>query len=108
MGAVIPVAGFESVTQAVQVLNEQGHTRPEIAKIIGRDDTYVTAVLHRLKRIDDATPTGQIRYRNADRDTLGTEAGKRGLSARNFERLVVRTVLREGLVNAVLDDDEQG
>lgn len=109
MGAAKPCLGYPSRTAAVVGLRQQGLTTGQIAQAIGINPKTVTAL-----ECGSGRPTRErSEYQYLGRailvptdvlDALGPHAAKRGVSVNNLARLIVSTVVDEGMIDAVLDD----
>lgn len=109
MGASIPCLGYPSRTAAVIALRAQGIGTREIARQIGIPEKNVIAL-----EIGSSRPRREPR--ESERlgrtvvvpvdvlNALGPQAAKRNISVNHLVRLIVCTVVDEGIVDAVLDD----
>lgn len=97
-------------TETVIFLRKSGLTTREIAAKVGIEPKSVTALecsARRGKRAKRPAETlGRTVLFPADvLDALGPFAAKRGIHPNMLARQIVTTVLDEGLVDAVLDDE---
>lgn len=108
MPAAKPTLGYPSRTEAVLGLRREGLSAPQIADKIGIDVKAVAALEASAGR------RGGVR-RPADRGrvvllpaetlrALGPAAAQRGITANCLARRIVKAVVADGLVDAVLDD----
>ncbi|MFO6448637.1 hypothetical protein ACLBKU_15995 [Erythrobacter sp. NE805] len=109
MGASKPCLGYPSRTAAVLGLRQQGLTTRQIANAIGISTSTVTALecgSSRPKRErSDYQYLGRAVLVPTDvLHALGPHAAKRGVSVNGLARLIVCTVVDEGMIDAVLDD----
>ena len=109
MGAAKPCLGFPSRTAAVLGLRQQGLKTAQIAQAIGISSKTVTALecgSSRLKRErSEYQYLGRVVLVPTDvLDALSPHAAKRGVSPNSLARLIVSTVVDEGMIDAVLDD----
>ncbi|WP_086733754.1 hypothetical protein [Erythrobacter colymbi] len=109
MGASKPCLGYPSRTAAVLGLRQQGLTTAQIGQAIGISSKTVTALecgSSRPKRErSDYEYLGRAVLVPTDvLDALGPHAAKRGISVNGLARLIISTVVDEGMVDAVLDD----
>lgn len=111
MGAPKPCLGYPSRTAAVLGLRGNGLTTTQIAKAIGIPEKTVTALeIGSSRPRAEPSPTEQlgrtivlpIDVLNA----LGPHAARRAISTNHLARLIVSTVVDEGMIDAVLDDAE--
>lgn len=109
MGAAKPCLGYPSRTAAVLGLRQQGLTTAQIGQAIGISTKTVTALecgSSRPKRErSDYEYLGRAVLVPTDvLDALGPHAAKRGVSVNGLARLIISTVVDEGIIDAVLDD----
>ena len=109
MGASKPCLGYPSRTAAVLGLRQQGLTTAQIGQAIGISTKTVTALecgSSRPKRErSDYEYLGRAVLVPTDvLDALGPHAAKRGVSVNGLARLIISTVVDEGMIDAVLDD----
>lgn len=107
-----PSLGFASRTDAVLSLRRQGQSTRQIADQIGIAEKTVTALEHsagRSKRRASrpAEEMGRtVLFPRDILDQLGPHAAKRGIHPNSLARLIVSTVVDEGLIDSVMDDEE--
>jgi hypothetical protein len=112
MGAPKPTMGHRSRTDAVLALRASGLTTRQIADRIGIAENTVTALEHsagrrRLRPKRPAEENGRtILFPLRLLDRLGPHAARRNMHPNSLARLIVETVVDEGLVDSVLDDLE--
>lgn len=107
-----PALGYPSRSAAVMALVAQRVPTKEIAIKLGIETKTVFALLHSAARSQhrrDAIERGAehartIVFSNTILDRLNPHAARRGMHRNTLARLIVETVLDEGLVDAVLDD----
>lgn len=109
MGAAKPCLGYPSRTAAVIGLRKQGLTTGQIAQAIGISAKTVTALEcgsgRPTRERSDREYLGRAVLVSTDvLDALGPHAAKRGISVNSLARLIVHTVVDEGMIDAVLDD----
>jgi transcriptional regulator with XRE-family HTH domain len=109
MGAAKPCLGYPSRTAAVLGLRQQGLNTGQIAQAIGIKPQTVTALecgsSRPQRERSDYQYLGRAVLVPTDvLDALGPHAAKRGISVNNLARLIVSTVVDEGMIDAVLDD----
>jgi len=112
MGAAKPCLGYPSRTAAVIGLRQQGLSTRQIAESIGIEPKTVLALevgASRPKRErSDYEYLGRAVLVPTDvLDALGPHAAKRGISVNGLARLIISTVVDEGMIDAVLDDDAE-
>lgn len=109
MGAAKPCLGYPSRTAAVVGLRQQGLSTRQIADAIGIEDKTVLALeLGSSRPRREPGPTAQlgravvipVDVLNA----LGPHAAQRCMSVNHLARLIISTVVDEGMIDAVLDD----
>lgn len=109
MGAPKPCLGYPSRTKAVLGLRGQGFSTAEIARAIGIEVKTVVALEVGSGR---ARPEPRVREQLGRAvivpvdvlDALGPHAARRNISPNHLARLIVSTVVDEGMIDAVLDD----
>lgn len=107
-----PTLGFASRTDAVLSLRRQGLTAQQIGSRIGIPERTVTALEHSAGRpkkraIRPAEEMGRTVLFPIDiLNALGPHAAKRGVHPNSLARLIVTTVVDDGLIDSVLDDLE--
>jgi hypothetical protein len=107
-----PCLGHPSRTEAVLAMRQAGLTTRQIADRIGIADTTVTALEHSALRSRKraARPAEQhgrtILFSRDVLDRLAPHAARRCIHPNSLARLIVETVVDEGLVDSVLDDLE--
>ena len=108
MGAAKPTLGYPSRTAAVHGLRSEGLTTAAIAAKIGIKKSTVSALegsgqVRKMPRPDEAL--GRIAVIPVDiLNALGPHAAKRNISVNHLARLIISTVVDEGMVDAVMDD----
>lgn len=112
MGAAKPTLGYPSRTDAVLALRSAGRTTRQIANQIGIEEKTVLALelsAGRPKRHPrPAEQLGRtILFPRDILDSLGPHAARRGIHPNSLARLIVATVVDEGLIDSVLDDMEE-
>lgn len=103
MAAPVPTAGWPSRTAAVAGLRRRGLSPNEIAERLGIGRSTVYALMRDIERSAGAD-TVHIGT-DLGRQML-TEARQRGLSVGALAEKIITTVVTEGLIAAVLDDEE--
>lgn len=112
MSSPKPCLGYPSRTAAILAMRSQGNTTADIAARIGIPSHTVTAL---------EASAARAKGRGASRDDsvravvlpvdlfaqLGPHAAKRGVSSGQLARLILKTVISEKMVDAVLDDDAE-
>jgi len=99
-------------TDTVLLLRRQGRTTKEIAAQLGIASKTVTALEHSALRSKRraARPAEEhgrtILFQVDVLDRLRPHAAKRGIHPNKLARLIVETVVDEGMIDAVLDDLE--
>lgn len=107
-----PVLGYASRTDAVISMRSQGLTTRQIGERLCIADNTVTALEHssgRSKRraARPAEEMGRtVLFPRDILDQLGPHAARRGIHPNSLARLIVATVVDEGMIDAVLDDQE--
>lgn len=108
MGAPKPCFGFPSRTAAIAAFRAHGMSTQEIAIKIGISVSTVSALEVGSSRPKIDVPGqyyGRCMLLPVDViDALGPAAAKRNISASHLARMIVCTVIDEGLIDAVLDD----
>jgi hypothetical protein len=105
-----PTLEFNTRTDAVLALRAQRLSTAAIADGLGIAVKTVTALEHSAGRARRAPRRAEELCRTVlfpveVLDALGPHAARRGLHPNHLARLIVETVLDDGLVDAVLDDD---
>lgn len=111
MSAPKPCLGYPSRTQAVIGLRAQGMSTVQIADAIGIRTSTVAAL-----EVGSSRPRPEPRVREQMGravivpidvlGALGPHAARRNISVNHLARLIVSTVVDEGMIDAVLDDAE--
>ncbi|MFA6219622.1 MAG: hypothetical protein WC692_07555 [Erythrobacter sp.] len=109
MGAAKPCLGYPSRTAAVLGLRQQGLTTNQIAQAIGISLKTVAALecgsgRPRRERSDYQYLGRAMLVPTDVLNALGPHAAKRGVTVNSLARLIVCTVVDEGMIDAVLDD----
>lgn len=112
MGAAKPCLGYPSRTAAVIGLRGNGLTTVQIANAIGIPEKTVIALeLGSSRPRREPRPSEQLGRTvvipTDVLDALGPHAAKRSISVNYLVRLIVSTVVDEGMIDAVLDDAEE-
>lgn len=113
MGAPKPSLGFPSRTAAAQALRDQGLTQGEIAKRIGISTNSVGGLLACAKRHRAAGTKPQAGNTFSAllpldlRIALRRHAYKRDVTLDRLVLMLLERVASDGLVDAVLDDEER-
>lgn len=107
-----PCLGYPSRTAAIFAFRQRGETTASIADRIGISPKTVTAL--------EASAAKAKRHRSANNHpghavllstelylALGPHAAKRGRSVGHLARFILETVIKENMVDAVLDDDAE-
>ena len=111
MGAPKQTLGYPSRTAAVAGLRAQGFDTRQIAKAIGIAPSTVVALEHgagrprRMPRPSEEMGRTVV-FPTDVLDTLAPHAARRGIHVNSLARLIVTTVVDEGMIDAVLDDAE--
>lgn len=105
-----PTLGFPTRTDAVLALRREGLSSGEIGRRIGISTATVTALEHsagrRRRTPRPAEQLGRTVLFPVDvLAALGPHAARRNMHPNSLARLIVETVVDEGLVDSVLDDD---
>lgn len=113
MGGPKPCLGYPSRTAAVAGMRSQGLSTGEIANAIGISVSTVSALEcgsgrpRSIRRDRPSEQLGRTVVVPIDvLDQLGPHAARRGVSTNHLVRLIVSTVVDEGMVDAVLDDSD--
>jgi transcriptional regulator len=103
--------GYPSRTDAVLALRRQGLSTAAIAAKIGIRNSAVTALEHSAGRairaprpVEDLCRT--VLFPIDVIDALGPHAARRGVHPNALARRIVEQVVDDGIVDAVLDDEE--
>jgi transcriptional regulator len=108
-----PCFGHKSRTDAVLAFRAEGLTTAQIADKLAVAHKTVTALEHSALRSTKraARPAEQhgrtILFARDLLDRLGPHAARRGVHPNSLARLIVETVVDEGLVDSVLDDMDE-
>src|SRR5262249_252315 len=103
-----PTAGFPSQTAAVLALRRQNFSTSAIAEQLGIDARRVTSLEANARRafkrrVDLAAPrVGPLPKALLER--IGEPARDRGLTPNELIRRILTAVVKDGLIDAVLDD----
>ena len=112
MPAAIPTLGYPSRTAACLALREQGLDDAAIAAKTGIEKKNVSALLCGALKARSQRPAERngrtIVFPNDILEALHPYAGQRGKTVNAIAREIVDTVVQEGLVDAVLDDGDEG
>lgn len=100
-----PCLGFPSRTKAAVALEAQGFTDGQIAEKMGVPKRNVGALLASARRSADRET--RVPIKKTTESLLMLEATARGLSVNELAVRIIDTVARDGLVNAVLDDERK-
>lgn len=105
-----PVMGYPSQTAAIRALRAQGMGCAEIARLLGmklKDVTSVaiTATKHRPKSFAFDKPQ-QVYLGIETIAALKPHADVRGIMPTKLVQMLIDTLVRDGMVDAVLDDRE--
>ena len=110
MGAPKPTLGYPSRTAAVSALRNAGHDTKQIAARIGISEANVTALeasASRPRPMRPAEAIGRTVLFPIDvLDRLKPYAERRRVTVNELARRIVETVADEGMIDAVLDDEE--
>lgn len=109
MGGPKPTLGYPSRTAAAIALRAAGLSTKEIASRIGVAPATVVSLEISGRRAREARPPDGVRLviPQAVLDALDAPARRRGLTAGRLAVRILRTVVLERLVDAVLDDGEE-
>lgn len=112
MGAPKPCLCYPSRTAAVIGLRGKGLTTTQIAKAIGIPEKTVIALeIGSSRPRAEPNPTEQLGRTIVlpvdVLDALRPHAARRAISTNHLARLIVSTVVDEGMIDAVLDDSEE-
>lgn len=105
-----PVMGYPSQTAAIRALKAQGMQLSEIAQLLGMKTNNVTsaastAAKHRARSVDYGKPQ-QVYLGIRTIAALKPYAEARGVLPTKLVQMLIDTVVRDGMVDAVLDDQE--
>ncbi len=110
-----PVLGFPSKTEAALALRADGSDTAEIARRLNIEAKTVFALEHSALRSKKraARPAEQhgrtVLFPRDVLEKLGPHASRRGIHPNSLARMIVETVVDDGLVDSVLDDlDDEG
>jgi predicted transcriptional regulator len=111
MGAPKPALGYPSRTAAVLGLRQQGLSTGQIAQALGIENKTVSALelgSSRPRREPaPSTMLGRTVVIPIDvLNALGPHAARRCISVNALARLIISTVVDDGMIDAVLDDAE--
>ncbi|WP_421907088.1 hypothetical protein [Mameliella sp.] len=114
MGAPKPTLGFPSRTAAALALRADGQSDPQIAKRIGISLNALSGLFasaERLKTAKRAIRPAEVNGRTVlfpkdILDRLVPHATGRGISVNELCRRLVETAVEDGMIDAVLDDQE--
>lgn len=111
MGAPKPCFGYPSRTAAVLAFRSGGMSTKQIADKIGIATSTVSALElgsgrpREIRRDRPSAPLGRAVMVPQDvLNALGPHAAKRNISVNHLARLIVSTVVDEGMIDAVMDD----
>lgn len=113
MGAAKPTLGFQSRTEAVLALRAKGCSTRQISERIGIPERTVTAIEHsagraKVRPLRPAEQNGRtILFPRDILDRLGPHAAKRGIHPNSLARMIVEIVVDDGLVDGILDDQQE-
>lgn len=101
--------GYPSRTAAVLALRGHGYSTRQIAEAIGIRESTVSALEHSAARARKPRPAEQLGraviFPVDILNALCPHAARRGIAANSLARLIVTTVVDEGMIDAVLDDN---
>jgi Helix-turn-helix. len=113
MGAAKPCLGYPSRTQAVHALRANGMSTRQIADAVGIKISTVSAL-----ELGSSRPREIRKERPSEKlgrtvvvpidvlDQLGPHAARRNISVNHLARLLISTIVDEGMIDAVLDDGD--
>lgn len=112
MSGAKPCLGYSSRTKAIYALRAQGLSTREIARKIGIEPKTVSALesgssrKRPMRHVRPSEQLGRTVVVPIDvLDALGPPAAKRGIHPNYLARLILATVVDEGMIDAVLDDN---
>lgn len=111
MGSPKPALGYPSRTAAVIALRQRGLSTGQIAQMLGIENKTVSALelgSSRPRREPaPSTMLGRTVVIPIDvLNALGPHAARRCISVNALARLIISTVVDDGMIDAVLDDAE--
>lgn len=107
MSRAKPILGYPSISAAVLAMALSGKSNEEIAEAVGRPTGNIAGVIAYLRttgKLPKAGDAARVPMTPQTRKQLGEEAGKRGLSVEHLAAALLKTIARDGLTGAVLDD----
>ncbi|KEZ00118.1 hypothetical protein AI27_12685 [Sphingomonas sp. BHC-A] len=112
MGSPKPALGYPSRTAAVVALRAQGMNTSQIGNALGIANKTVVALeigsSRPRREPGHSTMLGRTVVIPTDvLDALGPHAARRCISVNALARLIVTTVIDDGMIDAVLDDGDQ-
>lgn len=106
-----PTLGYPSRTAAIHALRAQGLSTRQIAEAIGIPTQRVSALElngggeRRLREEPPSEQLGRVVTVSIDvLDALSPHAARRGMHVNSLARKIITTVVRENMIDAVLDD----
>lgn len=113
MAAAIPTAGFATRTEAVLAMRASGHTTRQIAAALGIEPKTVSALecsaVRAAKRSGPRVTMGRgVLLPMEVLNRMRRPAAKRGVEPHELAVRIIRAVVLEGMIDAVLDDDVAG
>lgn len=113
MAGRIPTAGFATRTEAVLAMRASGHSTRQIADALGIEPKSVTALeisaVRTAKRAPASVQSGRgVLLPMEVLNRMRRPASKRGMEPHELAVRIVRTVVMDGMIDAVLDDDVAG
>jgi len=104
-----PCLGYPSRTAAIHALRKAGHSTRKIAHAIGISEKNVIALecsSGRARREPaHSTELGRTVVISVDvLNALGPHAARRNITVNHLARLILCTVVDEGMIDAVMDD----
>lgn len=109
MSRAKPILGYPSISAAVLAMALAGKSKEEIAGAVGRPVKNVSVILSDLRshgRLPKPGDDARVPMAPQTRARLGEEAARRGLSVEHLAAALLKTIARDGLTGAVLDDGE--
>lgn len=112
MGVAIPTLGYPSRTAAVLALRAKGIHQRDIGVRIGISHSTVAALEASAKRTFRHKRPAEVNGRTVVfpidiLEALRPHAEKRNTTPNALARMIVDTVVDEGIIDAVLDDEDQ-